>query len=146
MTAFRFRLEKVLALRRTQLELEDAKLRRQIAVVADLDGERAQLEAAAIQSEEEVRGWSPLPGQALAALANFHAHTRRRADELAAQRQQAVGRLQAQQQVLLEARRRCRLLERLEQRKRAEWQEAAARELEQLAAESYLAGLARRKS
>jgi len=144
MTAFHFRLEKVLALRRTQLELEDARLKRQIAMVAELDRTRAQLEATAIQSEEEVRGWSPLPGQALAALANFHAYTRHRADELTAQRRQAVGQLQAQQLVLLEARRRCRLLERLEQRKRAEWQAAAASEVEQLAAESYLAGLVRR--
>jgi hypothetical protein len=38
-----------------------------------------------------------------------------------------------------EARRRCRLLERLRERRRAEWKTENDRELEQVAAESYLA-------
>ncbi|HUI79698.1 MAG TPA: hypothetical protein VLY24_17350 [Bryobacteraceae bacterium] len=146
MTAFRFRLAKVLGLRRTQLDLEDAKLKRQIAQVAELDRARAELEAAAIRSETEVRNWSPLLGRELAALAHFHRHVQDREKEIAVRHQQAVEQLQAQQQVMMEARRRCRLLERLEQRQFAEWQAAGDRELEQLAAESYLSRLARRQS
>jgi hypothetical protein len=39
----------------------------------------------------------------------------------------------------MEAQRQCRLLEKLEQRRRAEWSRAADREMENLAAESFLA-------
>jgi hypothetical protein len=46
---------------------------------------------------------------------------------------------------MLEARRRYRLLERLQERQLHEWQLLSSRELEQLAAESHLAGLARRR-
>jgi hypothetical protein len=52
--------------------------------------------------------------------------------------------LAARQAVMLEARRRCRLLERLKERRWAEWQSAAGRELDELAADSYLAQWARR--
>lgn len=146
MTAFRFRLEKVLAWRRTQLELEDAKLKMQIAGLAELDRSRAELEATAIRSEVEVRDWNPLAGQDLAALSNFHLHVQNREKDLAERRREAVQQIEAQQQAMLEARRRCRLLERLEERRLAEWKVAADREIEQLAAESYLSGLTRRRS
>lgn len=143
MTPFRFRLEKVLTWRRAQLQLEEAKLQRQIEAVAELDRERAQLEARAIRLESEARNWSPLAGQDLAALSSFHRHVQDREQDLAARRRQALELLESQKQALLEARRRCRLLERLEQRQRAEWQTAADREWEQLAAESFLSGLVR---
>jgi hypothetical protein len=146
MTSFRFRLEKVLAWRRTQLELEDAKLKKHIAAVAALDRARAELKATAIRSESEVRRWNPIVGQDLAALSRFHVHVQDREKELAERRREAVQQLEAQQQALQEARRRCRLLERLEERRLTEWQAAADRELEQLAAESYLAGLIRHRS
>ena len=47
--------------------------------------------------------------------------------------------LAKQQAAMLEARRRCRLLERLKERRWSEWKLAADRELEQAASESYLA-------
>jgi hypothetical protein len=52
--------------------------------------------------------------------------------------------LAARQAALMEARRQCRLLERLKDRRWAEWQSAAAKELDELAADSYLAQWARR--
>jgi hypothetical protein len=146
MSPFRFRLEKVLAWRRTQLEIEDAKLQRHIGAVAELDRARADLETTAMRSERQVRDWKPLAGQDLAALAGFQVHVRSREKDIATGRRQALELLATQQQAMLEARRRCRLLERLEQRQRAEWQVASDRELEQLATESYLAGRVRRGS
>lgn len=146
MRAFRFRLEKVLAWRRTQLELEDAKLKRQISALAELDRAESELEATAIRSELQVRDWSPISGNDLAALSSFRLHVQNREKEIATRRAEALQQLAAQQQAMLEARRRCRLLERLEERRRAEWQAAADREVEQLAAESYLSGLVRRRS
>jgi len=146
MTSFRFRLEKVLDWRRQQMELEEAGFKRQTTAIAEMDGACAALEASGIRAELEVRAWSPLAGNDLAALAGFRLHTRRQEQEIARLRAEAQKKLEARQATLLEARRRCRLLERLRERRLAEWQTACDRELEELAAESYLAGLARRRA
>ena len=45
---------------------------------------------------------------------------------------------------MLEAQRQCRLLEKLEQRRHAEWRRAADKEVEDLAAESFLARWSRK--
>jgi flagellar export protein FliJ len=146
MTSFRFRLEKVLDWRRQQMELEEAEFKRQTTAIAEMDGACAALEASGIRTELEVRTWTPLSGNDLAALAGFRLHTRRQEQEIARLRAEAQKKLEARQATLLEARRRCRLLERLRERRLAEWQTACDRELEELAAESYLAGLARRRA
>ena len=46
---------------------------------------------------------------------------------------------------MLEARRRCRLLERLKERRLAEWTTARDHEVEEIAAESYLARWSQRR-
>jgi flagellar export protein FliJ len=145
MTSFRFRLGKVLDWRRQQMEHEEAGFKQQTAALAEMDGVRAALEAAGIHAELEVRTWSPLAGNDLIALAGFRLHTRKQEQEIARLRAEAQTNLDARQATMLEARRRCRLLERLRERRLAEWQTAYDRELEELAGESYLAGLARRR-
>ena len=146
MIGFRFRLEKVLAWRRTQLELAEADFRREAAALARLEQARADLEKRGVQTELEVRDWSPLVGSDLAALNGFRRYVERRAQELAAQREEQARKVAERQQVLLEARRRCRLLERLRERRLEEWQSENQKELEQIAAESHLARLARQSS
>ena len=54
-------------------------------------------------------------------------------------RRRGAKQVAAQRQKVLEAQRQCRLLEKLEQRRQAEWQREADREMESLAAESFLA-------
>lgn len=139
MTAFRFRLERVLELRRTQLEMEEMKLRQRTAALAALDRERAAIEAAAVSAEVEVRRWTSVAGGDLAALEEFRAHSRSQQQLLAARRAQAARDLGAQQAAMLEARRRCRLLERLKERRWSDWKAASDREVEEIAAESWLA-------
>ena len=143
MNAFRFPLERVMDWRRQQMELEEAKLRQQAAAIAQLDRTRAQLQAAGIAAEIDVRRWTPLAGSDLAALGGFRRHVRDQEQQLAVQRVARAQQMSGQQQVLLEARRRYRLLERLRERRLAEWQEAVDRELETLAAESHSARLSR---
>ena len=116
MTAFRFRLEKVLAWRRTQAQLADSEYRREAAAVAALDQASAELEARAIQTEAEVRDWSPLEGSDLAALGAFRGSVERQTKDLAARRIEQTKKLAEREQDMLEARRRCRLLERLRER------------------------------
>ena len=54
--------------------------------------------------------------------------------------------LAAREAALMEARRRCRLLERLKERRRAEWRAEEGKELEALASESFLARWSGRKA
>jgi hypothetical protein len=146
MTAFHFRLEKVLAWRRTQLELAEMEFRREAAALAELDRTASQLEARSTRTEAEVRHWTPLDGRDLAALSGFRIYVGRRVRELADQRASQARKLAEREQAMLEARRRCRLLERLRERRLAEWQSANAHEVEEVAAESYLARFARQSS
>ena len=144
MTPFRFRLEKVLQIRRMELDREEATLRQHTLAVSELEKRQAQLDQAAAQAEVEVRAQAELAGSDLAALASFRHYLAGQTTQLAKQIREARERAAAQQKILLEARRRCELLERLKQKRLAEWRAAADHELEQLAAESYLANASRR--
>jgi len=136
---FRFPLQKVLAWRRSELDAAERKFRQSAAALAAVDRERAALEAAGIQAEMLVRGWSPLCGRDLSALGSFRVHVRKNDQQLAAQRTQCSARLAAARGAMLEARRRLRLLERLQDRRLEDWRAARDKELEDLASESYLA-------
>jgi hypothetical protein len=146
MNPFRFRLEKVLEWRRLQLEQEEARFRRQSALLAEIDRSRADLEAAGVHTEAQVRQWNPVEGRDLAALGAYRVEIRRQQDRMAEARREAVRQLADQQQKLLEAQRRCRLLERLKERRLAEWREGFDRELQELASESFLARWNRERS
>ncbi|MGA2269356.1 MAG: hypothetical protein ABSH44_12875 [Bryobacteraceae bacterium] len=146
MIAFRFPLQKVLDWRRTQLEMEENKFKQLAAALANLDRARVGLEAAGVTAEIQVRDWSPLAGRDLAALGAFRLYVQRKRRELARRRAECQEKLAAQQIAMLEARRRCQLLERLRDRRFSEWELAWNRDLEQLAAESYLAQWSRRRA
>ena len=144
MIPFRFPLENVLEWRRTQLELEEDKFRQETAALAELDRLRAETEAAGVKAELQVRHWRPVTGRDLGALDEFRRSVESNRKELTALRAQRLKSLAAQQSALMESRRRCRLLERLKERRFEEWRLAAARELEELASDSYLARWNRR--
>jgi len=110
MTAFRFRLERVLEWRRTELELEESRLQQLIKALMELDSERARIEAAGIRAEIEVRAWRPLAGSDLEALAAFRQHVVGREKQIEARRDEARRRVESQQAALLEARRRCNVV------------------------------------
>jgi hypothetical protein len=143
---FQFHLQRVLDWRRTQLEIEEAKLRQATASVAAADRARAEVEAAANQTEVEVRRWDPVAGRDLQALGDYRLHARSQEQALAARCEECAREAAAQQARMLEARRRCRLLERLRERRLAEWKVAEDRELDSLASESYLAQWSARRA
>lgn len=139
MTTFRFALQKILDWRRTQLEVEEVKFRRAAEAVAAVDRARAEVQAAAVAAELEVRGWDQVAGRDLHALGDYRLHVHSQEQALDARRAECVRNAAAQEAAMLEARRRCRLLERLRERRWAEWKAAEERELDGLASESYLA-------
>jgi hypothetical protein len=144
MKSFQFPLQKALDWRRAQLALAEGRVERQVAALAAIDQARTELAAMGHRADLEVRQLQPLEGGDLSALGRFRLAIKVRGAELAAQRVECQKELAARQADLLEARRRCRLLDRLKERRWAEWQSARDRELEELASDSYLAQWARR--
>ena len=135
MPAFEFSLRRALEWRTMQLELERDKLRQGTAGLAEmalaavrLGLVKSRAEGAVCQSAGDL--WA-LAAYRQRLIAELQALALRRA---AAERQVA-----AQRQKVLEAQRQCRLLEKLEQRRHAEWRRAQDRETESVAAESFLA-------
>ncbi len=146
MTTFRFPLQKVLDWRQTQLELAEARFQQKVAALAAIDRAFAEMEASGIRAEVEVRRWDPLSGRDLAALGRFRLLVQSREKQISLQRAECRRELAVRKTAMLEARRRCRLLERLKERRLAEWTWARDRELEAVAAESFLARWARRRA
>ena len=139
MKAFHYSLEKVLEWRRSELEVAESKFQQLTAAVAAVDREIAELAAAGGRAETLVRDGSPVCGRDLAALGSFRLYVRKLNRELGAKRVECAGRVAAGRSAMLEARRRFRLLERLKERRFEDWRLARDKELEELAAESYVA-------
>lgn len=139
MKAFQFRLERVLEWRRTELDLAEARFQEQMAVLAGIEREHAEMEADGIRAEIQVREWRPVSGGDLAALDGFRLQMKAREKALVARRSEGARKLAERQAAMLEARRRLRLLERLKERRLGEWRVACDREIEEQAAELYLA-------
>ncbi len=139
MTAFTFRLEKVLRWRQARMELEQFALSRLAAECARWDAKLAEIENARRQAEQLVLSSGPVEGSDLAALARYQQHLRDEKQASLAHRLNCEQRMEQQRALLLAARREFRLLEKLRQVRRAEWEAAVNREFETLAAETYLA-------
>ena len=121
MKAFHFRLDRVLDWRRTELDLEESRLKQLHAAIALLDRERAALEAARDAAVRAVVSQDAVDGAELQALSSYRAAVRLQSARLVQKRREREAELVRQQQKLLEARRRMRLLENLKDRRRVEW-------------------------
>jgi hypothetical protein len=139
MKAFRFGLEKALGWRRQQLEIAEICYRQQAAVIASLDHQRAEAEAAGIRAEIEVRRRTSVEGGELAALDHFRLRVKSDEAQIAQKRAEAVRVLAEREASMMAARRRAKLLERLRERRREEWETQRDRELEEIANEAFLA-------
>jgi hypothetical protein len=139
MNTFRFSLERVLDWRRVQLEIEESNYRKQLAGLAEMDRQREELRASGRAAEEQVRVWERVAGRELQGLGGFRTRVQTLERGMHTARVAACRRLAAQQNLMLEASRRVRLLERLKERRLAEWRAGFEKELEENAAESYLA-------
>jgi hypothetical protein len=138
MNAFRFPLERVLAWRRTQLEVEENRYLQELAALAALQDRMAGLATAGESAETAVRTWNPVAGLELESLGRYRLHLKAEAFRLKMDEDEARRRVAFRQASMLEARRRLRLLENLKARQYAAWKADCDRELEQIAAESYL--------
>jgi flagellar export protein FliJ len=135
MTAFKFRLARVLNLKETQLKTEEFKLE---ALLRERARMQADIEAVELTLQNERHRMEAATYSSSAQWLAFE-HFKRRAEKdlqeaarkLAAQ--DAV--IEKQRAVIVEARRGVLLLEKLREKRRADWQLAADKEMEELTAD-----------
>ncbi|MGQ9633804.1 MAG: hypothetical protein ACUVXB_06110 [Bryobacteraceae bacterium] len=139
MRKFQFRLERVLGWRKTQLELEEYRLRQLSAELEAIERHKARLATDRTLTERRLLALPQIDGQELAAHSAYLAALQRQEKQMEVRRQQQQRLIEAQHQRVTEARRQCRLLERLKARAWSAWQAEYDREIETLATEAHLA-------
>lgn len=137
MKAFAFRLDRVLQLRRSQLQAEESKLEQSSTASREIEACMERLAESIHQSRSSIQNRQFVQSAELVLLERFGRRVQRERTEWAAklvEQQQAV---ENQRLVVVQARSKVRLLERLRENRKAEWQLEHDRELELLAQESF---------
>ncbi len=140
MAQFHFSLEKILRWRAIEFTREEVKLQRLIQERDRLDAMLARLGSERSSLSTSVAGLPGLQGGDLRAAAAYGLRLRKEIEKLTAVRARIQDSLVAQQKKFAAAKLRLRLLEELKARRLERWRYEEARQLEDLAAESYLAG------
>jgi flagellar biosynthesis chaperone FliJ len=139
MTTFAFRLERVLRWRQAKLELEQFALSRLAAECTRWDLTLAGFESTRASEEALVLSRNTVTGEEFGALDRYRKHLQQQ-KQIALDRRQAAGlKMEEQRGRVMKARRESRLLEKLRDVRRKDWEETVNREFESLAAETYLA-------
>jgi flagellar export protein FliJ len=134
MKRFVFRLARVLEIRRTEANIARTRLEQLIRARTETI---ARVEAA---ERDHLATFSvPVPQMRLAG--DYRQHLGTVIDRLKADAAAAEKRVEEQRRIVIEAERRCELLERLKSKRKAEWEAELARELEELAASAHQARL-----
>lgn len=144
MKAFRFNLERVLALRETEAKAEEAKLQQLYADRARMEAERDTLIASFEGSAAAIQTQSVVNPSELTMLGAYKLRVEQEKKQLTAKLIAHEQLIAKQQKRVVEARARVRLMEKLREKRKAEWQAAADRELEELAADFSAAQWLRR--
>ena len=138
MKRFEFRLSRVLDFRREQAELERSRLQGLLAQVQRIDDEKESLQNQSAEARYQITESASVSGEELCALSGFERHIRNRTALLDQVRQETQLHVRRQQAIVIEAERKVTLLLKLRQRKLTSWTLEEQKELEALAAESYL--------
>lgn len=139
MKPFKFRLERVLSWRGTQLSLAEAKLEQINGALRKTDvaiAEVVKQEAAALAT---IGRPGLVSGSDLGALGRSHVWGVREEKRLAAHKLELQRSLVAQNRAVSNARREVKLVERLKERQYVSWKSEADHELVELAGESAIA-------
>ncbi len=140
---FVFPLRKALDWYRQILAAEKEQFERIVAEIRELDRLVESLERKRREDQQQVQGSSVLLGWDLVMLSNCSALIREEVARIRHARLRKEARLIEQRQRVVSSRRRVRLFESLEQRRRDEWLKARSLEENALASELYLAAMVR---
>jgi flagellar biosynthesis chaperone FliJ len=144
MQTFQFRLERVLEWYTRQYELEERRLTVCLAALAEAKVAIAALLADRLSIEREVLSRQWIAAHDLASLSLYRIGAKKRELELNVIRDRCEKDVEAQRIKLQAAERRVRLLEKLRERRVAEYTYAETHELEELAQDAYFAKWAAR--
>jgi flagellar biosynthesis chaperone FliJ len=138
MQRFQFSLDTVLEWRRSQLDAAECKLRDLFAEAAEVQHRFTALDHSEHQQRERLKADDATAAERV----GFDAYLRwvnRERDRLRTLAVDCDQRIATQRSAVVAARRDFELLEKLKGRRLSEWHAGVSRELEQLAAEAYLA-------
>jgi flagellar export protein FliJ len=135
MNAFRFHLARVLELRESEAKAEESKLEQMYAIRARMEAERDTLIASFERMATDIRSQRQLHASELMALDGYKTRVEREKAQWAAKLREQDAIIEKQRARVVEARGRVRLMEKLREKRGAEWQAAADREMEELAAD-----------
>jgi DNA polymerase III gamma/tau subunit len=141
--AFRFRLSRVLEWYNHQYQIEAGHLRQSAERSASAHKELARHRQSRLANETQLLRLESLDGNDLRARELYHKQSMEKESQLTRICHDADRDMATQRMATLSAQRKVRLVEKLRDRKRDEFNYVAGRELEQVAAESWLAGFAR---
>jgi flagellar export protein FliJ len=136
MTSFRFRLQRVLDFRQMQFQVAESECQRAAAKLHQIQAQQAALASQKSATRKLFAGLAEVDARDLAALPNWYRWTEAVRDQLARLERTAAQEVQKQREALVEAQRKVRLLEKLRDNRKAQWQADFDRELEELAADS----------
>jgi len=136
MSDFRFRLDRVLSLRRTQLAIEETELGRLLSELNTLEAALHALHSRETAETEALQVSRLLQGADLAGIAGIRKWVLQERKRLQNTLADCRRKIELKQASVIEAQRKVRLLERLKERRRAEWTREENRVIEELAAES----------
>lgn len=138
MKKFQFPLAQAMEWRQTSLRLEEVKLETLYAQLAGLKARANQLREGRAQSEKETIDAGSVTGAELKRLDAFTQASRIELERLQTASLDCQERIAAQTDTVIQKRRDVRLLERLHERKLAEWKSEFVRELDKEAEELHL--------
>ncbi|MGC9947706.1 MAG: hypothetical protein ABSF64_15180 [Bryobacteraceae bacterium] len=138
MSAFQFRLDRVLEWYRTQLQLEENRLAACLTALNLVQERIARLQAERLAVESEVMSGGSILARDLASLGLYRLRVRKEEAGLHEERVRRERALGEQRAAVQAAQRRVRLVEKLRARRWSEHRYAEDRALESLAAEAYL--------
>jgi hypothetical protein len=139
MTAFRFRLQRVLLWYEKRSKIEEDRLRVIVTDLSRIDSDKENVRQSRQETERGIIESASLDAADLSALAGFVEGTRRELVALAQKRSQLEAMLLEQRARVNVLRTKMRLLEKLRDRRVSEYRVEEERELEELAADAYRA-------
>jgi hypothetical protein len=144
--AFRFRLARVLEWYDRQYHMEAGRLRQCAERSAGANEELARHRQSRLANEAQLLQLESLHGNDLRARELYRKRSLLQESHLIRICHDADKDLETQREATLAAQRRVRLVEKLRDRKRDEFNYLASRDLEHVAADSWLAGFARKRT
>jgi flagellar export protein FliJ len=146
MQRFQFRLERVLEWYRKKLRVEEGRLAACLVLVHTAELKIALLQAERSAIESHLLERATIPAADLLNLARYRLRARQEEIELAEERRRLLISAAEQRARVQQAQQRVKLFEKMRERRLTEYTAEEARELENVAADAYLARWPRRRS